>query len=180
MAATPGFPEADVRGRLRLSRGDRFQFAAWQRDRERLEDLYLSRGFYEARIRARRLPGAADGIVLDYRIERGPETRLDVRGTVLPEDVRARIVQRWSTALFDAFLERDATTIVRDHLAREGFLRSTIHGDRPSRASAGGGVKILELAIDPGPDGAEPARIQGQRRPLRRRACTRLAGPSAR
>jgi len=154
---TPGFPEADVRDRLHLSRGDRFRFAAWQRDRERLEELYLSRGFYEARIRARRPESDADGgIILDYRIERGPRTRLDVRGAVLPEDVRTRIVRRWSTALFDAFLERDATTIVRDHLVREGFLApritASVRRDAGGISGASGDdVKILELAIDPGP-----------------------------
>ena len=149
IGGAPGFPEADVRRRLRLGRGDRFQFAAWQRDRERLERLYLTRGFYEARIRARRIESGADSIVLDYRIERGPETRLDVRGAVLPEDVRARIVQRWSAALFDAFLERDATTIVRNHLAHEGSFAPTIKAT--VHPVTGDGVKVLELMVDPGP-----------------------------
>ena len=131
IAGTPGFPEPEVRRRLRLTRGDRFQFADWQRDRDRLEELYRSRGFYEARIRARRLPDDAAGVVLEYTIERGPETRLEVRGAALPEDVRARIIERWSSALFDAFLERDATTLVRNHLAGDGYLHATIAHDRP-------------------------------------------------
>ena len=156
IGGTPGFPEPDVRRRLRVSQGDRFQFAAWQRDRERLEELYLSRGFYEARIRARKLEAGPDGVVLDYVIERGPETRLEVRGAALPDDVRARIVRRWSSAMFDAFLERDATTIVRDHLAREGSLAPTITAT--VRPAAGDGVKTLELAVDPGP--MVPSRLE--------------------
>ena len=99
---SPGFPERELRGRLKLTEGDRFQFAAWQRDRDRLADLYETRGFLEARIRARRIPVEAAGaaskaeqpteppdaslaaVELEYAIERGPETRLDVRGATLP------------------------------------------------------------------------------------------------
>jgi len=155
IGGTPGFPEPEVRKRLHLTRGDRFEFAAWQRDRDRLEELYVSRGFYEARIRARRVPADAGGVVLEYVIDRGPETRLDVRGWTMPDDVRARIVQRWSAALFDSFLERDATTIVRDHLYRDGSLAPTITATvRP----AADGVKTLELAVDPGP--MVPSRLE--------------------
>ena len=156
IAGMPGFPEPDLRRRLRLTQGDRFGFAAWQRDRDRLEELYHSRGFYEARIRARRLPDAADGVVLEYGIERGPETRLDVRGAALPEEVRARIIERWSSALFDAFLERDATTLVRDHLARGGHLHATIAAT--VRPEADGAVKTLNVVVDPGP--MLPSRIE--------------------
>ena len=108
------------------------------------------------RIRARRLPDAADGVALEYGIERGPETRLDVRGAALPEEVRARIVDRWSSALFDAFLERDATTLVRDHLARGGHLHATIAAT--VRPEADGTVKTLTVVVDPGP--MLPSRIE--------------------
>jgi outer membrane protein insertion porin family len=155
ISGTPGFPEPEVRKRLRLTRGDRFDFAKWQRDRDRLEELYRSRGFYEARIRARRIADG-DGVVLEYVIDRGPETRIEVRGWTLPDDVRARIVQRWSAALFDGFLERDATTIVRDHLAREGSLAPTITAT--VRRAAGEGVATLDLAVDPGP--MVPSRLE--------------------
>ena len=140
---SPGFPEPELRGRLKLTEGDRFQFAAWQRDRDRLADLYETRGFLEARIRARRIPVATPArnqrpnshrkaraglaaVELEYAIERGPETRLDVRGATLPAAVRERILDRWSSTIFDGFLERDARTIVRDHLYREGHLQATI------------------------------------------------------
>ena len=149
IGGAPGFPEPELRRRLRLTQGDRFAFADWQRDRDRLEDLYRSRGYYEARIRARRQPDDAAGVVLEYTIERGPETRLEVRGAALPEDVRARIIERWSTALFDAFLERDATTLVRHHLARDGYLHATIH--TTVRNDADAAVKTLHVVVDPGP-----------------------------
>jgi outer membrane protein assembly complex protein YaeT len=133
----PGFPENDVRDQLRLGEGDRFTFGAWQQDRDRLQSFYQSKGFLEARIRARRLseetavpnqegsPPEAT-VVLEYRITRGPATQLDVRGITLPGDIRERIVERWTTALFDGFLERDARTIVREHLYRQGYMDATV------------------------------------------------------
>ena len=147
---------------MSLDQGDRFEFLAWQRDRDRLNDWYHSRGFLEARIRARRLAGEAPPvnadpgqqrdepvpITLEYSIERGPLTRLDVRGVDLPEDVRSRIRSRWSTAVFDGFLERDARAIVREHLFREGRLQATVVARVSEDASADS--KTLTIEAQPG------------------------------
>ena len=178
---SPGFPERELRGRLKLTEGDRFQFAAWQRDRDRLADLYEKRGFLEVRIRARRIPVAAPGaestaaqtpekpdagaaaVELEYAIERGPETRLDVRGATLPSAVRERILDRWSSTIFDGFLERDARTIVRDHLYREGHLQATIA--TTLTADAASGTKTLTIEIDPGPVVASRVEFERQRAP---------------
>ena len=164
---SPGFPERELRGRLKLTEGDRFQFAAWQRDRDRLADLHETRGYLQARIRAGRIPVEAAGaeskaeqtsekpepgpaaLELEYAIERGPETRLDVRGASLPAAVRERILHRWSSTIFDGFLERDARTIVRSHLYREGHLQATIA--TKWTADAAGGTKTLTIEISPGP-----------------------------
>ena len=107
---TPGFPENELRRKLQLTEGDRFTFGAWQRDRDRLERFYHGQGLLEARIRARRLPasmaqGRAEPAtvrragVLEYTITRGPATQLVVRGATLPDAVRDRIVERWTSAL---------------------------------------------------------------------------------
>ena len=164
IGGNPGFPERELRRRLRLSAGKRFEFAAWQRDRDRLAGLYHARGFREARIRARRLPAVGGGtpaptaaqapldpdeVVLEYVIEQGPETRLEVRGVTLPDEVRDRILERWSSALFDGFLERDAATIVRSHLYREGFVHAAI--DATVDRDAASGVKTLHVTVTPGP-----------------------------
>ena len=164
---SPGFPEPELRGRLKLTEDDRFQFAAWQRDRDRLADLYATRGFLEARIRARRTPVATPSaeskaepppakpepglevVELEYAIERGPETKLDVRGATLPAAVREHILDRWSSTIFDGFLERDARTIVRDHLYREGHLQGTIAAQ--VTADVASGTKTLTIEINPGP-----------------------------
>ena len=157
---TPGFPESDLRGQVRLSEGDRFEFIRWQEDRERLTAFYRARGFFEARVRARRsLPPAApaqtaseesmlDAITLEYNIERGNPTRLEVSGFDLPEDVRSKIIERWTSALFDGFLERDVALIVREHLYDQGRMQAQV---QTSIAEAADGVRTLTVAIEPGP-----------------------------
>jgi outer membrane protein assembly complex protein YaeT len=155
----PGFPEDELRRQLRLREGDRFSFGAWQRDRDRLQDFYQSKGLLEARIRARRLAveTAAENqggspsettVVLEYRITRGPATQLDVRGITLPDDVRDRIVERWTTALFDGFLERDAGTVVREHLYRQGYLDASVTAT--VAADAANDRKTLTIVVAPG------------------------------
>jgi outer membrane protein assembly factor BamA len=153
-SGTPGFTERELRDRLKLSEGDRFEFAAWQRDRNRLTDWYETRGFLEARIRARRIPASPDpdgiaAVDLEYAIDRGPETRLDVRGAALPEAVRERILDRWSSTIFDGFLERDARALVREHLYREGRLQATI--STALITDMANGTKVLTIDVSPGP-----------------------------
>ena len=158
---SPGFSDAELRGQLRLTEGDRFAFRAWQADRERLNSVYLSRGFFEARVRARRLPAApeevaaaagvpgAEAIVLEYTIERGRPTKLEVAGFDIPDALRRQIVERWNGAVFDAFLERDVTLIVRQHLFRVGRLQAGVA--TAMRREEADGVRTLRVEIDPGP-----------------------------
>jgi outer membrane protein insertion porin family len=159
-SGNPGLGEDALRRQLRLTEGDRFDFAAWQADRERIGSFYQSRGFVEARVRAQRTveqrtgrdlttePRAADDVTLEYAIEPGRQTRLEVTGFDLPADVRGRIVQRWASAIFDGFLERDAALIVRDYLYREGRLHASV----AARISTGdrGEVRTLRIDITPG------------------------------
>ena len=168
----PGLAETELRGQLRLTEGDRFEFAAWQEDRDRLSAFYHARGFFEARVRARRTlaadqraepvssDSALETVTLEYAIEQGGPTRLDVSGFELPDEVRRRIVARWTSAIFDGFLERDAALIVREHLYQEGRLQATV---RPAIVGdgAGGGVRTLRLEIDPGPQTLPRLQIEG-------------------
>ena len=152
----PGFPERELRGRLKVTEGDRFDFARWQEDRDRLSELYQSRGFLEARIRARRVPAGGEGaaadeapIDLEYAIEQGPLTKLDIRGIELPDELEARIRARWSSAVFDGFLERDARALVRDHLYRDGQLAAVVNATVTRDDSAN--LKTLVIDVTPGP-----------------------------
>jgi outer membrane protein assembly factor BamA len=159
IGGTPGFPEDELRSRLSLREGDRFEFTAWQTDRDRLADFYQTKGFLEARIRARRETGEDDTLVLDYTIERGAATSIVFSGADLPSDVRDRIAARWTTTVFDAFLERDARLIVRDHLFGQGHLQATV--DASMSIDPAGAVKTLHVNVDPGPILARRLEFEG-------------------
>lgn len=150
IVGTPGFAENEIRRLLRLAEGDRFTFGAWQRDRDRLERFYRTHDFVEARIRARRLQAQPpdDTVALEYAIARGPTTQLIIRGVALPDDVRERIVSRWTSALFDGFLEKDARTIVREHLYRSGYLQAAVTAVVATDTSRD--LKTLTIDVVPG------------------------------
>ena len=151
---SPGFPEAELQGRLKLDRGGPLPVcgvATRSRSARRfVRNAWFSGGedSPSAESRVQETPDPACAVELEYAIERGPETRLDVRGATLPAAVRERILDRWSSSIFDGFLERDARTIVRDHLYREGYLQATI-APRLT-ADAASGTKTLTIEINPG------------------------------
>ena len=113
-----GFPEPQVRSQLRLAAGDRFDFIDWQDDRDRLERFYRQQRRFAAQIATRR--DDAEGVVLTYTIDAGPETRVRVMGTTLPDHVLREI----ETGV-------DAGSIRRIPRRGDG-------SDRPPRARAAG------------------------------------------
>ena len=153
IAGTPGFAEADIRERLRVRVGERFDFYRWQQDRDRLQRFYRERGFLEARISARRRVAGADasgggGVALDYEIDRGRETRLTIEGHSMPGDLVERMKDAWAWAVFDGFLLDDLATLAREQLTREGFLRADIQATVASEPDAP--IKEIVIRLDPG------------------------------
>ena len=140
-----GLPEARVRDALRLEPGDRFDFADWLDDRDRLEALYRSEGYLGARIVARRAD-EAEGIALTYSIAAGPLTRIAVTGIDLDGALRARLEAAWFESVFDGFLIEEANQIVRDELARRGYLQPNIGVRLLEEATA----KTLQIDVEPG------------------------------
>jgi outer membrane protein assembly factor BamA/autotransporter translocation and assembly factor TamB len=138
-------PEGRVRETLRLGPGDRFDFARWQDDRDRLEALYRSAGHLTARIAARRTAATA-GVALTYEIAAGPQTRIEITGLEPDAALRAQLEAAWSQSVFDDFLLEEATQIVRGDLARGGHLQPSID----ARMAEAGGMKTLTIAVDPG------------------------------
>jgi outer membrane protein assembly complex protein YaeT len=158
IAGTPGFPESDLRHWLKLGAGDRFDFGKWQEDRRRLEEFYYSRNYLEARVRARRRD-AGDTIFLEYTVDRGPETAIEITGVEVPERSEDRIRERWSAAVYDGFLERDARTIVRDYLYQDGRLSASINAS--VQRDAAQDRKTLRIDVTPGPQMAFLLRFTG-------------------
>ena len=133
--------------------GERFDFYRWQQDRDRLQRFYREREFLEARISARRtIAGAAasgsGGVALEYEIDRGPETRLTIEGHSMPGDLIERMKDAWVWAVFDGFLLDDLTTLAREQLTREGYLRADIQATVVSEPDAA--IKEIAIRVDPG------------------------------
>ena len=164
-------PEARVRETLRLGPGDRFDFAAWQTDRDRLENLYRAEGHLAARITARR-SDEATGVALTYDVAAGPETRIEVAGIDLDAALRSQLETAWIQSVFDDFLIDEAAQIVRTGLARDGYLRASVD----VRVRDEGTTKTLVLAVDRGRRSTQSGiRIEGTSETLARELEARLA-----
>ena len=153
IAGVPGYAETDIRERLSLRAGERFDFYRWQQDRDCLQRFYREQEFLEARISARRtLAGATasgeSGMALEYEIDRGPETRLTIEGHSMPGDLIERMKDAWVWAVFDGFLLDDLTTLARAQMTLEGYLRANIQATVVSEPDSA--IKEIAIRVDPG------------------------------
>ena len=91
--------EQEVRGQISLDPGDEFDFLVLQRDIDRLRERFYEQGFFEARIRTRRVAEELETntVALEYRVDRGPRTVLEIVGAVLPSSVTEELEQAWGT-----------------------------------------------------------------------------------
>src|SRR5215211_1902541 len=94
------FPEEQLRKQLSLEAGDRFDFIAWQGDRDRLEAFYLAHRHFAARITASRA-GDASAVALTYTVTAGPETAVVITGVTVDMAVIHDVEGAWSTAIVD-------------------------------------------------------------------------------
>lgn len=130
---------------LGLEPGDTFDFAAWQRDRDRLETALHREGFYEARIAARR--DGDEAVALTYVVDEGPRCAIETIGDGLDDDTKAAIRRAWIEAVFDDFLVEEAQAIVRARLTRDGYLQATV----AASLASDDGRKTLTIRADWGP-----------------------------
>ncbi|MBI4485575.1 MAG: translocation/assembly module TamB domain-containing protein, partial [Acidobacteria bacterium] len=151
-AGAPGFGEGELRTRLTLAAGDRFDFYRWQQDQDRLARLYHERGYLEARIQASRgtqnTPNGEPGVALAYAIERGPVTTLSVEGASLPGDVLEQMREAWARAVFDGFLLEDLEVMARRTLVEQGYVQAQAQADVIDRGDAA--VKHVVVHVSPG------------------------------
>jgi outer membrane protein assembly factor BamA/autotransporter translocation and assembly factor TamB len=153
-----GLTEERVRGVLRLEPGDRFDFIEWQTDRDRLEALYLDAGYLTARITPERVEGTG-GSELEYQINAGPSTRIAVTGTELDGGLRARLETAWAQSAFDDFLQEEAAQIVRERLAADGYLQSSVKVDIVEDATA----RTLSIMVERGSQTSQTTvRVEGE------------------
>ena len=155
-------PEMRVRETLRLRPGETFDFAEWQTDRDRLENLYRSEGYFTARVMARRME-QGEGVTLAYDIAAGPRTVIAVTGIDLGPALRSRLETAWFESVFDEFLIDEATQAVREDLAQRGYLQPTVKAGIRDEGS----VKTLDIVVEPGPRSTRTTvRIEGVPEPL--------------
>lgn len=145
---TPPSVEAAARRRISLRRGRPLDFQTLQRDLDEIRSDLHRQGHFEARVRARRVV-SEDGrrVAVEFTVQPGPATRLDVRGVPLPADERRALERAWSWSLLDQFLIDDLTDRVRRYLVTTGTMASVVVGriERP-----GPDEKRLRIDITPG------------------------------
>lgn len=105
--------EAGLHEMIRVRAGEAFSFYDWQQDLDGLTAAYVERGFYEARVRGRRVDQPDGSIVVVCAVSRGPATRIVVEGAQIPEDEIEAIREAWTRAVFDRFLVQDAENRLR-------------------------------------------------------------------
>jgi outer membrane protein insertion porin family len=139
--------EAQIRRDLRLTEGEEFNFYDWQRDIDGIREAYVEQQRYEARVRASRVANANGGpMTLEYRLEPGPRTEIEIRGIELPASERRAMEDAWTRAVFDRFLMDDLESRMRRYLVTTGFVEGTVEG----RLTEEEGLKRALLIVDPG------------------------------
>ena len=152
--------EATARAEIKLEPGDDFDFLELQRDVDRIREAFHELGFLEARVRTRRVESEdARSVAIEFRIDRGPHTLLELTGFSAPTNLIEELEEAWHKNVFDQFLIEDLTHRVRRHLVENNELASVVVGriDRP-----GEDTKRLRIDVTPGaPVTAREIRVRG-------------------
>lgn len=141
-------PEAELRAQLELAPGDTFNFYEWQRDIDRLRQVYYNERRFEAGVRGHR-EVSQDGrhVALEYEIEPGPVTDLVVVGHDIDDGLREDILAAWRRTIFDRFLLEDIRARVQRHLLGENYIGSTVEAEIATATSE---RKEIRVTITPG------------------------------
>ncbi len=154
--------EAQARAEISVDPGDEFDFLDLQNDVDAIRDMFHAQGYFEARVRTRRIESDdARSVVLEYRVERGPQTTLEFTGLVAPRALIDELEEAWHRNVFDQFLVEDLTQRVRRHLVTTNELASVVVGliDRPAPDR-----KRLRIDVTPGvPVSGREIRFTGNR-----------------
>ncbi|MGE5362121.1 MAG: translocation/assembly module TamB domain-containing protein, partial [Bacteroidales bacterium] len=150
-SGTPGVPASALQQVVSMQAGRPFDVEAWQNDRERLETFYREAGYATAHVVPRRTVTETAGgelAEIEYHIDRGPRTILQIEGAPLPDPVVKDILNAWSESVVSEFLRDESIRLVRRYLAGENHLQPSIEFsfDRPSDTT-----ERVTLRISPGP-----------------------------
>ena len=185
-------PEEDVRSKLRITEGRKFDFYKWQQDRDRLQELFIERGYYEAHITARRDPSTptAEADLVHARRSRvhdrrrRPHTRSKSPAS-RPGLAPQALVQAWADTPIDALLADEFDGLLKPWLAKEGYLAEgrsrRDHAMTAARPEPGRhrSEAVATVTVTPGrgrPTGSWPSRATP---PSSRRCSTKRSLPPA-
>jgi outer membrane protein assembly complex protein YaeT len=121
-----GRPEQELRDTLSLDVGEELDFYTWQRDIDRIRDLYQDDDYYEVRIRGTRTPGEDGRLALNYNVVRGPRAELVIVGHPIEKSLEDELRDSWRRTIFDRFLIEDIQSRIRRHLVSEDIVGSTV------------------------------------------------------
>jgi len=139
--------EREVRDQIKLDPGDDFDFLVLQRDVDRVRARFKDQGYFEARVRTRRVETPAGTVTLEYTVDRGPRTVLEVVGITLPSSLTAELEEAWHRNAFDQFLIDDLTHRVRRYLVSTNELGSVVVATVDRGVE---GTKRLRIEVTPG------------------------------
>jgi len=116
-----------VRKQLRLDVGERFDVFEWRRDQERVAELFRKRDQQRVTVASyRRDVGVEGQLALDYVIQPGPVTTLEVTGATLSPAAIAEMRGAWSQVGIDEFLIDEWRDIASEDLIRQGYIAARI------------------------------------------------------
>jgi len=136
-----------ARAEIKIEEGDEFDFLELQKDIDRIRESFHAQGFLEARVRTRRNEAADGTVTLEFILDRGPHTILQIDGLVAPKRLIDELEEAWHKNVFDQFLIDDLTHRVRAYLVDSNDLATVVVGliDRPDATT-----KRLRIEVTPG------------------------------
>ena len=147
VAAAGEVGDALLRERFRVATGDPYDFFAVRRGVERVEALYLERGYLQSRVRVERQvdPQTAR---LTLHVVPGPLVDVRFAGATPPADVQEEVRRQWHRGVFDSQRAGDGAEALRAWLMDDGYLQAAVE----SRIEEDGANRRHVLfAIAPGP-----------------------------
>jgi outer membrane protein assembly factor BamA len=136
-----------ARAEIKIEEGDEFDFLELQQDIDRIRAAFHAQGFLEARVRTRRVEAADGTVSVEFIVDRGPRTILEIAGVVAPSSLVEELEEAWHQNVFDQFLIDDLTNRVRRFLVDSNDLANVVVGtiDRPAPDT-----KRLRIEVTPG------------------------------
>lgn len=119
--------ERDSRQQMRLRAGKRFDVFEWRRDQERIAAMFRKRDRQRVTVSSyRRDVGRPGEVAIDYVVDPGPVTTLDVSGATLSARALGDMREAWSQIGVDEFLEEEWREIAVEDLVTQGYVEPTI------------------------------------------------------